>query len=223
MSQLTTQHTRLRSLEIVIEEGKQTFIDVGNALAEIKEQELYKLTHSTFADYCKERWGFNKAYANHVIRAAELVSSLPAGAATIVATETQARELQKVEACKRVEVLEKAQAIAESENRALTAKDITNASPAKQKPSPAYVAPVEPDEPEPATAPAKLPVMPAAKPFIISAYPVPQCLEELNGTLEIVLADYSIEDLRKVSTQLDIMQRRISSRIAALKTATLNS
>ena len=49
--------------EKIIEKGKKTFIEVGRALLQIKEQELYRSDYDTFADYCKERWGFNDSRA----------------------------------------------------------------------------------------------------------------------------------------------------------------
>lgn len=208
--------TRLHELEIVIEEGRQTFIDVGNALAEIKERELYKLTHSTFKAYCQERWGFSETYANNTVRAAKVVRSLPQETATMVATERQARELAKAPTEKRAEVMERAKAKADAEQRPVTAKDIAEVVKpvAPVPPAPEPVPVVEKPEPEAPELPA------AASPF---AFPVAQCLSELQGTLEIILADYSLEDLRKVDMQLDIMKKRVARRIVDIKTEAFGS
>jgi protein gp37 len=62
---------RLRELEIEIEHGLPSFIAVGQALGEIRTRRLYRLTHPTFEDYCRERWDMNKRYANRLILAAK--------------------------------------------------------------------------------------------------------------------------------------------------------
>ena len=97
---------RLVELEKTIAKGKQTFVEVGLALAEIRDLRLYKREYGGFEEYCREKWGWEKAYANHVIRAADVVKSLPDNLATIVATETQARELAKIPAEHRAGVVQ---------------------------------------------------------------------------------------------------------------------
>lgn len=67
---------RLDELEGVIERGLQTFVNVGNALREIRDEGLYTVDHDTFETYCKERWGFNRSYAYEQIAAAEVVGRL---------------------------------------------------------------------------------------------------------------------------------------------------
>lgn len=67
-AQLTlTEGAKLAELEEVVERGFRTFIDVGNALGEIQAERLYRETHTTFDDYCRERWGFSRQYAYRVI------------------------------------------------------------------------------------------------------------------------------------------------------------
>ena len=97
---------RLVELEKTIARGKKTFVEVGLALAEIRDLRLYKREYGGFEEYCREKWGWEKAYANHVIRAADVVKSLPDNLATIVATETQARELAKIPAEHRAGVVQ---------------------------------------------------------------------------------------------------------------------
>ena len=98
---------RLAELEKVIHRGKKSFVEVGLALAEIRDMRLYKPEFKTFMDYCKEKWGWGKGYCNHVIRAAQVVGALPE-TATIVATEAQARELARAPKAARGVVLEAA-------------------------------------------------------------------------------------------------------------------
>src|ERR1035437_2308549 len=111
---------RLVELEKTIARGKKTFVEVGLALAEIRDLKLYKHEHNSFEVYCREKWGWEKAYANHVIRAADAVKCLPENLATIVATEGQARELGKIPAEHRAGVV---QAIVD-EGKSVTAAEI---------------------------------------------------------------------------------------------------
>ncbi|HEX6762895.1 MAG TPA: hypothetical protein VF094_08855 [Gaiellaceae bacterium] len=48
------ESARLAELEHVVEQGLQTFVEVGLALAEIRDGRLYRATHSTFAEYCDQ-------------------------------------------------------------------------------------------------------------------------------------------------------------------------
>jgi len=49
----------LQQYEAVIEKGLQTFYEVGQALAFIREKKLYRAEYKTFEDYCRERWGIS--------------------------------------------------------------------------------------------------------------------------------------------------------------------
>lgn len=81
------EERKLESLEKTIEAGLGTFVEVGNALLEIRDARLYRASYGTFEAYCRERWGFSKSYGNMLVAAAEM--------ATIVAiqNEGQARAL----------------------------------------------------------------------------------------------------------------------------------
>lgn len=86
VSQLT-QH------EQTIESGLQTFFEVGAALRAIRDGRLYRLMHSSFEEYCRERWEFSKRYANYQIGAAEVRESLGTIVPILPATESQCRPL----------------------------------------------------------------------------------------------------------------------------------
>lgn len=83
----------LFELERVIQHGINTFVQVGNALAEIRDRKLYRAEHRTFEDYCRDRWGFARNYANKMIAAAEVVTGLGTIVPTLPQTESQARPL----------------------------------------------------------------------------------------------------------------------------------
>jgi hypothetical protein len=63
-------------LEKIIEKGISHFVEVGTALMLIKQEKLYRLLFSTFEEYCQERWGFNRDYANKMIRSAAVTKNL---------------------------------------------------------------------------------------------------------------------------------------------------
>jgi hypothetical protein len=72
---------RLAELEDVIARGIASFIEVGEALCEVRDSRLYKVEHGTFEDYCQKKWGITKSRANQLIGAAVVVENL----ATVVA------------------------------------------------------------------------------------------------------------------------------------------
>ena len=84
--------TALDDLEGIVEKGLATFVEVGNALRRIRDQRLYRELHSTFDDYCKERWGISRFYAHRQIEAANVAGALLPNGNTPT-TESVAREL----------------------------------------------------------------------------------------------------------------------------------
>lgn len=108
------ERVKLEKCEKTIEQGLETFYDVGMNLLAIRDGRLYRETHSTFAIYCEERWNFTDRRARQVMEAAQVVTLLKVEAeksGTIVPipkNEAQARELAKVDPEKRSEVLNKA-------------------------------------------------------------------------------------------------------------------
>jgi len=89
------ERSRLAELEEVVERGLTTFVEVGNALLEIRDQRLYRETHSTFEAYCRERWGFVASRARQLIAAAKTVTVVTAAGLPAPTTERQARELAR--------------------------------------------------------------------------------------------------------------------------------
>lgn len=74
---LTTNAQELGSLESIIAEGLQTFVEVGTALAVIRDKELYRLRgYDTFAGYCTETWNLNQNQVAARIEANEAVAFL---------------------------------------------------------------------------------------------------------------------------------------------------
>lgn len=99
----TNEASRLQFCESVIQQGIKTFYEVGCALAEIRDSRLYRLTHSSFEDYTRERWGLAARTANQRISASRVVALLQDTGA-VPHSENVARALISVEPSKAREV-----------------------------------------------------------------------------------------------------------------------
>ncbi len=75
----TGEAYELRICERSIESNIKGFVEVGNALATIREGRLYRGTHDTFESYLKARWQIGRSYASRLIGAAETLPLLPRG------------------------------------------------------------------------------------------------------------------------------------------------
>lgn len=95
------QQERLETLEAVIAKGLETFVEVGSALLEIRDQKLYRRWHRTFEEYCRERWGMARRTAYQLMDAAEVVENVR-NCAQIPANEAQTRPLAHLEPDQRI-------------------------------------------------------------------------------------------------------------------------
>lgn len=78
----------------MVRTGIETFWKVGKALADIRDGRLYRESHGTFEDYCRERWDITDNYARRLIGSAEVRANLetvPIG--TVPENEAQSRPL----------------------------------------------------------------------------------------------------------------------------------
>ncbi len=57
----------------------RSFVEAGQALAEIRARRLYRSTHKTFETYCQDRFGFSRRYVNYRIAAVQVVDNLKMG------------------------------------------------------------------------------------------------------------------------------------------------
>ena len=57
----------LAECEAVITRGVRGYVEAGEALRTIRDARLYRETHGTFEDYCRERWGWTDAQSNRLI------------------------------------------------------------------------------------------------------------------------------------------------------------
>ncbi|MHB8522861.1 MAG: hypothetical protein ACYDH9_19165 [Limisphaerales bacterium] len=84
----------LSRCEAVIRTGWESFVEVGAALAHIRDQRLYRQHHKTFEAYCRRKWAYGRQYAYRLIGAAEVVKHLsPIGDIQKPTHESQVRPL----------------------------------------------------------------------------------------------------------------------------------
>lgn len=127
------ESNRLVELEGKIKSGLETFIEVGEALFEIKKDRLYRIEHETFESYCLSKWKFTKTQANRLIGAAAVSKNLaPIGVTP--QTESQARPLTGLQAKQQVVVWEKA--VEKADGGQPTAKHVQEAVVEVLEPAP---------------------------------------------------------------------------------------
>lgn len=73
---LPAESATLQRLEGVIRRGFKAWIEVGEALSEIREKRLYRATHKTFEDYCRDRWDMSRQAASRMIAGLSVVKDL---------------------------------------------------------------------------------------------------------------------------------------------------
>jgi len=75
----TIELSRFNELENVIDVGLKIFVEVGNALLEIRDSRLYREGWGTFDEYYQGRWGFTDRRARLLMSAARTVTNLETG------------------------------------------------------------------------------------------------------------------------------------------------
>jgi hypothetical protein len=70
------QQVRLSLLEARIARGLSAFLDVAEALWEIKTQGLFRGTHRNFDAYCEEKWHFRGHHAARLLRSFDVAHLL---------------------------------------------------------------------------------------------------------------------------------------------------
>lgn len=72
------EEQRFARCEEILKQQLGAVFQAGLALLTIREEKLYRGTHSTFESYCRDRWGVGRSYVWRIIGAAERVRLLPA-------------------------------------------------------------------------------------------------------------------------------------------------
>lgn len=70
------EEQRFQTLEDTVREGLKDFRRAGQALSEIRDNELFRATHESFGAYLADRWGFTGAQAERLIGANEVAKVL---------------------------------------------------------------------------------------------------------------------------------------------------
>ncbi|NJO63014.1 MAG: hypothetical protein HC836_33790 [Richelia sp. RM2_1_2] len=75
--ELTVDEERDRlNLERKVE---RAFYEAGKALQELRNRRLYRSTHGTFEEYCRDRFGFTHRHVNYLIAGSQVVDNLQMG------------------------------------------------------------------------------------------------------------------------------------------------
>ncbi|MEH2446004.1 MAG: hypothetical protein V7K18_09530 [Nostoc sp.] len=81
---------------------ERAFFEAGKALTELRDRRLYRSTHKTFEDYCRDRFGFSRRQPYHLIEAAvifdNLVEKCERSVHILPTNEWQIRPLSKLDA-----------------------------------------------------------------------------------------------------------------------------
>jgi hypothetical protein len=70
------ERNKLSKYEETIQSHFESFRLAGEALLGIRDSRLYRETHPTFEDYCREKWEMSKTQANRLIAAAKVVENI---------------------------------------------------------------------------------------------------------------------------------------------------
>jgi len=77
----TAERARFAELEAAVENHLPTFLTVGRALVQIRNERLYRESYPTWELYCQKRWGFSYSHANDIARCAQVAEGLLASCA----------------------------------------------------------------------------------------------------------------------------------------------
>ncbi|MEA5508009.1 hypothetical protein VB735_33990 [Halotia wernerae UHCC 0503] len=86
---------------------ERAFFVAGKALTELRDRRLYRSTHLTFEEYCKDRFGYNRSRSYQIIDAATVVDNLhkcPQIVDILPTAEGQVRPMTKLEPQEQQEV-----------------------------------------------------------------------------------------------------------------------
>jgi hypothetical protein len=171
----------LADCEQRIERALNGFVDMGQALTDIRDGRLYKATHGTFEAYCQERWDIGRDYADRMIAAAQVVLTIVSKGLPAPTKESQARALVAVPEPERADVWREA---VERTGGKPTAKAITEVVAERtQIPGPVDAADCPPADPGATPEPAAHPSWPTEselKPWETLAPPADRIAESME-------------------------------------------
>src|SRR5687768_16325745 len=93
----------LARCEAIVARGLQTFVEVGQALIEIRDKRLYRASHATFEEYTRDRWALSGRRIYELMDSAEVTQLISCAMAQEInqetplpANERQARPLTRL-------------------------------------------------------------------------------------------------------------------------------
>lgn len=145
----TVEDSRLKQCEQIIKGGLTAFCDVGDALCEIRDAKLYRNTHGTFKDYCKDKWQLGESRVYQLMDQAVVVAALQEAGKNSNALEVSARDVAAVKP-HLAEVTEEIRTrVAQGEDPVKTTYEVIEAKRAEIKPKPKAEPEPEDSEPDP--------------------------------------------------------------------------
>lgn len=176
-----TESKRLIQLEKIIKAGEKVFVEVGNALLEIRDAKLYRADFSTFDEYCQEKWGWGRQRGYELIIAAKTVQALPKSVIGKITNENQAAALSKIPPRRQPAVIEKI----EKSGKPITAGNITKAAtPPPPRKLPAKPAP-QPER-EIVRDELGMPIIDALLPTWERRHEIQACINHLNAAKKMI-------------------------------------
>lgn len=117
----------LMRLEAVVEEGQLVFIEVGQALATIRDKRLYREGYATFEEYISDRWAITDRRARQLIAGARTAIELRDATGIVPKHERHIRDLSKLSYFERVKLWREVVENARAKKRSVTSKDVFEA------------------------------------------------------------------------------------------------
>jgi|GEM_PF-3578432 len=90
------EENRLTECEQIITNGLNTFMEVGQALMEIRNRRLYRQDFKTFEAYAHQRWGIKRQRAYELMGASEVTRNLSEISDILPSKESHAASLLKL-------------------------------------------------------------------------------------------------------------------------------
>lgn len=69
----TTEQREFGKLEAVIKKGLRSFVEVGQALMDVRDKRLYRAQYPSFEAYCQDRWGIGARRSRQLISGSVVV------------------------------------------------------------------------------------------------------------------------------------------------------
>ncbi len=122
------ERQRKAELEATVSAGFQTFVEVGKALREIKDSNLWRDGYSSWSDYLQRRWQMSSSRARQLWLAADTQTQIESSGVTTVTlpNEHVARELRKFDETLRPTIARIAAARAKADKVELSSKYINS-------------------------------------------------------------------------------------------------